>query len=68
MPKEIIITVDLDTGGAELKADGFAGPACEKATKKYLEALGQTSGGGKTPDYFRTTTTACSSKQKLSGN
>lgn len=54
--KIILITADLETGAVELRAEGYVGKACEKATAEFLRLLGQSDQSGKTPDYYRTET------------
>lgn len=40
MAKEIIFTIDKDTGGVTIEAKGFTGPACKAATAPYEKLFG----------------------------
>ena len=63
MPKEIIIEIG-ENGELELRAEGFKGGSCEKATAFIEEALGMTEGKRKKlPAFFLTEVTK--TKQKV---
>jgi hypothetical protein len=40
MPKEIIFTIDKDTGGVTIEAKGYKGPECKAATAPYEKLFG----------------------------
>jgi hypothetical protein len=40
MPKEIIFTIDKDTGGVTIEAKGFQGQSCKAATAPYEKLFG----------------------------
>lgn len=46
---EVIIT---KSGEVQIEASGFTGTACEQATEKLREALGQTTRDDKKPEYY----------------
>lgn len=52
--KQVTITIDAD-GNVTVGAQGFKGADCEKATKAIEQALGETTGRKKTPEYYQQT-------------
>jgi hypothetical protein len=40
MAKEIIFTIDKDTGAVMIEAKGYKGPACKAATAPYEKLFG----------------------------
>ena len=40
MAKEIVFTIDKDTGGVTMEAKGYKGPACKAATAPYEKLFG----------------------------
>lgn len=50
MTRTIVVTVGLD-GKATVEANGFTGPACEKATAELLKALGGEQDEKRKPEY-----------------
>ena len=53
--KTAIITVAAD-GTLTIETVGFKGSSCEAATKALEEALGQSTGSKKKPEYYQQTT------------
>jgi hypothetical protein len=51
-------------GNVTIKATGFRGPACEKATKEIEEALGLVTGRKKTPEAYLTDKTGAQQSVK----
>jgi hypothetical protein len=40
MGKEIVFTIDKDTGGVTIEAKGYKGPECKAATAPYEKLFG----------------------------
>jgi hypothetical protein len=58
-PPTILVTVS-PTGAIQLETVGFAGPACQAASRALEAALGLTQSTVLTPAYFATEVTATS--------
>jgi hypothetical protein len=41
MAKEIVFTIDKDTGGVTIEARGYKGPECKAATAPYEKLFGE---------------------------
>lgn len=50
--KSIVVTIDED-GNTEIKAVGYRGSSCEKATAELEKALGKVGKRTKTPEYHQ---------------
>lgn len=50
--KAVIVTVETD-GTIEIKATGFRGSACEKATAQIEKALGTVTKKTRTPEFYQ---------------
>lgn len=51
--KEIIITINEETGDSTVEAKGFVGKSCTDATKPFIEAIGGTSKRTVKPEFNR---------------
>jgi hypothetical protein len=40
MGRQIVFTIDSDTGGVTIEAQGYKGPACKAATAPYEKLFG----------------------------
>jgi Protein of unknown function (DUF2997) len=50
MAKEIVFTIDKDTGGVTIEAKGYKGPECKAATAPYEKLFGTPENDTPTPE------------------
>ena len=50
MAREIVFTIDKDTGGVTIEAKGYKGPECKAATAPYEKLFGTPSSDTPTPE------------------
>ena len=62
MPKQIVFTIDKNTGGVTIEAQGYKGPECKAATAPYEKLFGEPESdtptkemGAKTAEHVRQT-------------
>ena len=53
MSKKVLVTVAKD-GTTTVKAEGYEGSSCMKATEAFEELLGANSTDKKTPEFYKT--------------
>jgi hypothetical protein len=51
--KEIIVTIDPETGKIQFETKGFTGQSCMEATKEIELALGKADSTEKTAEYYK---------------
>jgi hypothetical protein len=50
MAREIVFTIDKDTGGVTIEARGYKGPECKAATAPYEKLFGTPASDTPTPE------------------
>lgn len=64
--QQVVVNIDAE-GNVQVEAQGVRGAGCQQLTRAIEQAIGQTTGDRKKPEFYQASTNAVGGRQQAAG-